>query len=214
MSCTSESCIPFHSGTYLIGLLSSAEEMGTGKTAICLALILSTVGEPPDLSDVSTNLDGTPSPPPTILTSIGRQFPFSSYVAEENRRRPRVPFALVEDLWSIWTAVEIDQYIAALARQAHEDALRPRKPIPSLRNLLVHLIKSRSIPYSSSDELLAESGLLAELDSSMPFYTIYPSPEQLNSREGRKGGYGCCEMLVSTASLLVVPTVRTLFFVR
>ena len=61
------------------------------------------------------------------------------------------------------------------------------------------------MPYDDSPEL-SGSNLLAELDANTPFYYLFPSPEQLDSREGRKGAYTPLKILVSTTSLIVVPT--------
>ncbi|KAL8283862.1 hypothetical protein RQP46_005294 [Phenoliferia psychrophenolica] len=181
-----------------------AEEMGTGKTVICLALILSTQGALPSLSSVRTYLDGTPSPPPLIMTPMALTLPFSSYHTESLRGRPRVPPPL---LGYERSTVEIEEHAALLLAQSLSDSLLPPKPFPSLRQLLVHLIKSRAVPYDPLDPRLEGSELGAELAQNTPFYSLYPSPEQLErSREGRKGSYGPVKILVSTTSLVVVPT--------
>lgn len=53
-----------------------AEDMGAGKTAICLALVLATMRELPTLDDTITFLDGTGGPPPKLMTHRSRLFPF------------------------------------------------------------------------------------------------------------------------------------------
>ncbi|KAL8276968.1 hypothetical protein RQP46_010603 [Phenoliferia psychrophenolica] len=186
-----------------------AEEMGTGKTIICLALILSTRDAGPSVSSVSSYLDGTPSPPPLIMTPTALAFPFSAYHTESRRGRPRVPppFLGYEP-----TALEIKEHDASLLAQSHSDtlldALEPPKPLPSLRAILVHLIRARGIPYDPLDVRLtgAKPPLDVELAHNTPWYSLYPSSTQLGSRDGRKGLFGPVKVLVSTTTLVVVPT--------
>ena len=177
--------------------------MGTGKTVICLALILATKGELPSLASVRTDLDGTPSPPPVIMTPIALTLPFASYHSESLRGRHRVPAPLEGYERS---TLEIEHYNLLLDEQARSDALEAPKPIPTLRTLLIHLIRSRAVAYANSPALEG-SGLFDELSQNAPFYHLYPSPAQLErSREGRKGTFVPVKILVSTASLVVVPT--------
>lgn len=54
-----------------------AEDMGVGKTLMVLALVMTTLSELPKLDGVSTYLDGSPSPPPSVLlTDVSVDFPF------------------------------------------------------------------------------------------------------------------------------------------
>lgn len=54
-----------------------AEDMGAGKTCICLALVLSTLRELPHLEGTPTYLDGSSdSPNPVLMTHLSRNFPF------------------------------------------------------------------------------------------------------------------------------------------
>ncbi|KAK4703486.1 hypothetical protein P7C70_g2733, partial [Phenoliferia sp. Uapishka_3] len=175
-----------------------AEEMGTGKTITCLALILATRGELPNLSTSHNPL----ASPPLIMTSESRQFPFHNYLSEVKRLRPRV---VIPILGPGAFNHEVTAYEEALALQQLEDALEPRKPIPSLRSLVIHIIKARAVPYLPTD-LLASTGLLARLEANTPAYYIHPSPEQLETREGRKGAYRPVKILLSTTTLVVVPT--------
>ena len=56
-----------------------AEEMGSGKTLICLALVLSSLGELPDVSGAPSYLDGSIlSPEPVVMTHRSRKFPFKT----------------------------------------------------------------------------------------------------------------------------------------
>lgn len=55
-----------------------AEDMGAGKTCICLALVLSTLRELPHLEGTPTYLDGSSdSPDPILMTHLSRNFPFN-----------------------------------------------------------------------------------------------------------------------------------------
>lgn len=53
-----------------------AEDMGAGKTAICIALVLSTLRELPVLVGTTTYQDGTGGPAPVLMTHQSRMFPF------------------------------------------------------------------------------------------------------------------------------------------
>lgn len=54
-----------------------AEDMGAGKTCICLALVLSTLRELPRLEGTPTYLDGSSDSPKLVLmTHLSRNFPF------------------------------------------------------------------------------------------------------------------------------------------
>lgn len=58
--------------------------MGSGKTCICLALILSTLRELPRLEGTPTYFDGSAgSPRPQIMTYLARNFPYDAemYIA-------------------------------------------------------------------------------------------------------------------------------------
>lgn len=56
-----------------------AEEMGSGKTLISIALVLSTLGELPDLTGTPTYLDGSDlSPEPILMTHLSCNFPFKA----------------------------------------------------------------------------------------------------------------------------------------
>lgn len=56
-----------------------AEDMGSGKTLISIALVLSTLGELPSLQGTPTYLDdSSPSPEPVLMTHRSRMFPFKT----------------------------------------------------------------------------------------------------------------------------------------
>ncbi|BGP15858.1 hypothetical protein JCM10213_005656 [Rhodosporidiobolus nylandii] len=183
-----------------------AEDMGVGKTLITLSLVLSTLNELPKLDGVSTYEDGSaPSPAPVLLTAFSQQFPFAAEIAEAKKLRPRVPELLAGYMME---AREELEYHAALAKQAEEDARIATFPLPSLRSLMVHHIKSSptAIRYPLDDPRLSGTELLSDLQNSPPFYRVFPSPAQLDSREGRKGRFKPEDKVVAATTLIVVPT--------
>ncbi|GAA5906076.1 hypothetical protein JCM6882_003552 [Rhodosporidiobolus microsporus] len=183
-----------------------AEDMGVGKTLIVLSLVLSTLNDLPKLDGVSTYLDGSmPSPSPVLLTDVSFDFPFPAEMSEARKLRPRVHEPLTGYAMD---AREEEEYYAALAQQAAEDARVESCPLPSLRSLMVHHIKTSTsaIRYPLDDLKLQETGLLDLLQNSPPFYRTFPSPAQLDSREGRKGRYQRTDIVVAATTLVVVPT--------
>ncbi|ORY92708.1 SNF2 family N-terminal domain-domain-containing protein [Leucosporidium creatinivorum] len=182
-----------------------AEDMGSGKTCICLALVLSTLRELPRLEGTPTYLDGSPgSPNPVLMTHLSRNFPFEKEMQEEKSLRPRVlpPILKAEEM----DAVEWEAYERALARQEAEDARQVRPPLPSLRTLMIDCVRTSPVPifYSNDDPLLG--GLVEQLGDCNPYYNLRPSPAQMTSRQGRHGGAQPSQIYVSTATLIVVPT--------
>ena len=53
-----------------------AEDMGAGKTAIVIALVLSTLRQLPVLDGTATYQDGSGGPDPVLMTYKSRMFPF------------------------------------------------------------------------------------------------------------------------------------------
>ncbi|KAK4046998.1 hypothetical protein OIV83_005684 [Microbotryomycetes sp. JL201] len=184
-----------------------AEEMGSGKTCICLALILATVRDLPDLSDTPTYLDGSEgSPDPVMMTHLSRNFPFKRELAVEQSLLPRVPPPLLAP--HEMDAYELEAYELALEQQARRDAKRQRPPVPSLRTLMIDYVRTSStaIHYSSGDAFMAGTSLPEELEDCNPFYNLLPSPVQLASRTGRSGTTNLpTQIIVSCATLVVVP---------
>ncbi|KAK4056843.1 hypothetical protein OIO90_002093 [Microbotryomycetes sp. JL221] len=184
-----------------------AEEMGSGKTCICLALILATVRDLPDLEDTPTYLDGSAgSPDPTMMTFISRSFPFEREMALELSLLPRVPPPLLAP--HEMDVLELAAYERALAEQDWQDSQRQRPPVPSLRNLMMHYVRTSTtaIHWSPDDSFLAGTSLPEELIDCNPFYNLLPSPVQTVSRTGRQGLTSQpTQIIVSCATLVVVP---------
>lgn len=103
-------------------------------------------------------------------------------------------------------AYEWEAYEQALARQEAEDARQVRPPLPSLRTLMIDYVRTSSVPiqYSNDDPLLG--GLVEQLGDCNPYYNLRPSPAQMTSRQGRHGGAQSSQIIVSAATLIVVPT--------
>ncbi|GJN89115.1 hypothetical protein Rhopal_002089-T1 [Rhodotorula paludigena] len=187
-----------------------AEDMGVGKTLIVLSLVMATLSELPKLEGTSTYLDGSaPSPPPVLLTDVSVEFPFPAEIAEARKLKTRVPDLLPGVQLD---EREMEQYQDALSRQAQEDAEVPDLPFPSLRSLMVHHVKSApvAIRYPHYDEAEGElplpQRLFDTLQASPPFYRVFPSPEQRESREGRKGAFKPLKVVVAPTTLVIVPT--------
>ncbi|GAA5981933.1 hypothetical protein JCM10908_004673 [Rhodotorula pacifica] len=188
-----------------------AEDMGVGKTLITLALVMSTLSELPDLAGASRFLDGSDpgDPDPLLLTKFSQEFPFAIYVAEERETRPRLPerFQGV-DLF----AREEQEYEEALRQQQIEDARELDLPFPSLRSLMLHMVKTSPFatryphPGELSDSCPLPERLFHDLQATPPFYRLLPSSEQLQSREGRRGALPPQDIIVAATTLIVVPT--------
>ncbi|KAM0787672.1 hypothetical protein ACM66B_003735 [Microbotryomycetes sp. NB124-2] len=185
-----------------------AEEMGSGKTCICLALILATVRDLPDLTGTPTYLDGLDaSPDPVMMTHLSRNFPFKREMDLEESLLPRVPPPLLAE--HEMDVYELERYHAALRYQAQRDAMRQRPPMPSLRTLMIDYVRTSSIAihYSSDDAFMAGTNVPEQLQDCNPFYNLLPSPLQLASRTGRQGTSNApMQIIVSCATLVVVPT--------
>jgi hypothetical protein len=180
--------------------------MGVGKTLITLALVLSTLNElPRNLDTTSTYLDHSPLPAPALLTAVSLEFPFAAEIDEAKKLRPRVPEPLAGYAMD---AKEQDEYDDAIARQNEEDSRVATLSLPSLRSLCVHKVKTSSVAirYDLDDEVLRNTGILHLLQASPPFYRVFPSPAQLDTREGRKGRFPPAEIVVAATTLIVVPT--------
>ncbi|BGP00393.1 Proteophosphoglycan ppg4 [Rhodotorula toruloides ATCC 204091] len=187
-----------------------AEDMGVGKTLIVLSLVMSTLSELPSVDGFSSYLDNSqPSPSPVLLTALSERFPFKAEIEEQKKLKPR--------LVQLLPGVELDvreqlDYEAALAAQEAEDARIPDLPFPSLRSLAAHIVKTSTHPnrYPHFDEVeeqqpLPES-LFSLLQDSPPYYRLYPSLAQENSREGRRGNLRPQQIFVAATTLVVVPT--------
>jgi hypothetical protein len=198
-----------------------AEDMGVGKSLMVLALIMSTRSELPSLDGTSTWLDNSvPSPSPVLLTRQSVNFPFDAERSEQLRLRPRVP-DLLHGALEIMSVYELEEHEAKLERQRKADLEDEshRPPLPSLRSLMINLIKTTPLSSRYSlddpvlnggslpdDPVLQGGSLLDTLQTSPPYYRLYPSHEQLNSREGRRGNLKPLEIVVAASTLLVVPT--------
>ena len=210
-----------------------AEDMGVGKTVIVLALVMSTLSELPKLDGTSTFLDGSPSPPPSVLlTDVSVEFPFpfemcvqprtslspscprraltlSSHARREDAKKlkPRVTAPLM--------GVDLDyrellEREAALARQAAEDDDIPHLPFPSLRSLMVHKVKTSPLAcrYPHFDEVDGEhplpQPLFDLLQTTPPFYRLFPSFSQREAR--RRDDSKPTKIVVAPTTLIIVPT--------
>lgn len=194
---------------HLTPLFLRADEMGVGKTAICLALILSTLGEAPSLDNVSSYLDGSPSPPPVVLTDKSLRFPFAAYIKEVSRSKARLNPPLPG--WDP-DAKELREYEEQKARQDLEDATVVGYPLPTLRDLCFDKIrKSSSRIIDERNPLFALDGqFYDEWNMTWAYYQLHPSIDQSRSRTGRRaassGDPVTTRILLSRASLIVVPT--------
>lgn len=194
--------------------------MGSGKTAISLALILSTLDHLPTLDDSTSNtLDGAPGAIPQALTEIpdslaatspphspqsSLTFPFEAYRVEQTALKHRIPpqFAGYEP--TVW---EMEQYQDELDKQAYEDASAPPPRLPSLRDICLHFITARPhlIPRTEVDAIAA--GPLSWADRLQPYYFLHPSTTQLESRAGRRGSFSSKKRYLGRGTLIVVPSV-------
>ncbi|BGP55259.1 hypothetical protein JCM8202v2_002857 [Rhodotorula sphaerocarpa] len=184
-----------------------AEDMGVGKTLITLALVMSTLSELPNLDGVSTYLDGSmPSPKPVLTTASSAEFPFPAEMSATRRASTRVPELLPG---VVLDAKEQAEYDVALEQQRIKDAACPIPPVPTLRALALYSVKASSVRYSCPEED-ADAPLPADLfellQNSPVFYRLYPSVDQLDSREGRRGGFPARDIIVAPTTLIVVPT--------
>ncbi|BGP47916.1 hypothetical protein JCM10450v2_003781 [Rhodotorula kratochvilovae] len=185
-----------------------AEDMGVGKTLIVLSLVMSTLSELPKLDGTSTYLDGSPSPPPSVLlTDVSVEFPFTFEMADARKLKPRVTALL--------PGVELDcreqlEREAALARQAAEDAAVPDLPFPSLRSLMVHKVKTSPLAcrYPHFDEVDGEhplpQNMFELLQKTPPFYRLFPSAFQREAR--RRDASKPIKIVVAPTTLIIVPT--------
>lgn len=187
------------------GLL--AEEMGAGKTAIALALILSTLGEFPILSSTSSKyLDGSIcSTPSIVLTEISKKFPFKKYREEVSRLSPRLPERLIGAEVSM-TQKEIDEEERARANQHAKITLDSTiiKPLPSLQNLMINLSRTSSA-IDPNSKALSVPLLKKKLNDNPPFYYVHPSKYQQNSRGGRTKTFLPVKIYITSCTLVVVP---------
>lgn len=192
--------------------------MGSGKTAISLALILSTLDHLPNLDATSSTLDGAPRSTPQILTEIysslaatnlsnppqsSLTFPFEAYRVEQTALKHRIPpqFAGYES-----TAREIERYQVELDRQEYEDVNAPPPRLPTLRDICLHFLAARPhlIPRDVDP---TPAGPLWWADRLQPYYFLHPSAAQLESRSGRGGNFSSKKMYVGRGTLIVVPSV-------
>ncbi|SCV73996.1 BQ2448_6426 [Microbotryum intermedium] len=206
-----------------------AEDMGSGKTCICLGLLLATKGELPILDEnVGTWLDGEEGSPEAIVVSqLSMGFPFETEINEARRLRPRVPEPLLAV--SEMDAADLLEYEEALRVQVIRDAREEiLPPLPTLRTLMVDYLSTmpRAVRFPIDDEKFDSLGIAAEIANFPPFYYVHPSPSQLQSRQGRQIGFGarrCAkeafgadagkmriqaqEVMMSRTTLVVVPAI-------
>ncbi|BGO93874.1 hypothetical protein NBRC10512_006116 [Rhodotorula toruloides] len=187
-----------------------AEDMGVGKTLIILSLVMSTLSELPSVDGFSSYLDSSqPSPSPVLLTALSRDYPFKAEIEEQKKLKPRT--------LQLLPGVELDvreqlDYEAALAAQEAEDARIPDLPFPSLRSLAAHIVKTSAHPNryphfgEIEDQHPLPEALFNLLHDSPPYYRLYPSLAQQNSREGRRGNLKPQQIFVAATTLVVVPT--------
>lgn len=183
-----------------------AEEMGSGKTLISLALILATRGELPVLEGTSPYLDDSDGPEPPVLTAYSRQWPYPNGRAERARGKRRVP-ALLPGAESWMGEIELGEYWVAKRAEEEEDrqvALREAAlPLPSLRELCIDLVRTTSLAVPKLEGLGA--ALEDELNATLPSYTLVPSPAQLDTRRGRAQDIPGREIVAAATTLVVVP---------
>ncbi|SGY19570.1 BQ5605_C014g07686 [Microbotryum silenes-dioicae] len=206
-----------------------AEDMGSGKTCICLGLILATKGELPILDEnVGTWLDGEEgSPAPVVVSQLSMGFPFQTELKEARRLRPRVPEPLLA--LSEMDAADVLEYEEALRVQAIRDAREDvLPPVPTLRMLMIDYLSTmpRAVPYPVDDGRFESLRIAAEIANFPPFYYVHPSSAQLQSRQCRQIGFGarrCAketfgpdtgkmriqaqEMMMTRTTLVVVPAI-------
>lgn len=99
---------------------------------------------------------------------------------------------------------EWESYLAQLEQQTRTDAQRTTPPLPSFRSLMIDYCRQTSgIAYERE---AMPPGLFDELESCVPYYHLFPSPAQLATRSGRNGSVQATRIVVSAATLIVVPT--------
>lgn len=176
-----------------------ADEAGSGKTAEVLARIAEDLGSLPDVSNASIYFDGSPSPPPLVVTDVAVTFPHRRYIAEQLALGP-IAHTLLEGYE--YTPADLEQH--ELMRRIVEKSREIQTAFPSLRNLMLnHIRTSPSIPQRRPPSNLSHSPM-SELNSLLPYYTIRNHPHYLDSRAGRLAG-NVSQRIYLGGSLVVVP---------
>lgn len=102
-------------------------------------------------------------------------------------------------------AREWARYVEQLEWQAQQDTKQARPPLPSLRSLLIDYVRTSPVAIRYERESMPP-GLVEDLDDTTPYYHLFPSPSQLATRSGRNGFAQPTKIVVSAATLVVVPT--------
>lgn len=136
------------------------------------------------------------------MTALSETFPFKREREQRDKLKQKLPEPLIgyEP-----TALEEAQYRIALVAYKAENCAEERLELPSLRTLMLHRLRT-SRAYSQRNSSLRSSGLLDTLNSLSPFYYLHPTPEQLESREGRRGVLSSRKIIITPATLVVVPS--------
>lgn len=149
--------------------------------------------------DSSIYFDGSPSPPPIVMTKIGRQFPFDRHIAEQLALGP-IAHELLEGYE--YTPAELEQHERICRRV--EKSRKITTTFPSLRSLMLNYIRtSPAIAQRRPLSNLSQSPL-SELNSLLPYYTIRNNPSYLSSRAGKSVG-NATQRIYLGSTLIVVP---------
>lgn len=155
--------------------------MGTGKTALCIALILATRGQL-----ASVGLDDA-----TVMTDLARSFPFANY---------RSSCALLSDPSS-----------SSSSRRSRRRSPDPPVDamVPTLVDLAINKIRisSAAISYSKDKNRLPPH-IFDKIESSLPYYLPYTPSTGYSARTSRapsKSQRPPSRIYVSSSTLIIVP---------
>lgn len=181
-----------------------AEEMGSGKTLISLALILASRGELPRLEGTSPFLDGAEGAEPDVMTYLSREWPFARARAERERGKRRVP-DLLPGAESWMGEVELMAHWEAKRKEEEKDRAEAdvERDLPSLKEICIDLVRTTSLAVPKLEGL--GDDLEKELMETYPSYFLRPSPAQLDTRRGRAQDIAKKEIVVGATTLVVVP---------